>query len=284
MSFTYSTLKQALKDYTQNDEVSFVSNLPMFIRLAEERILKAVDLNVFEKNATGNMTASNQYLACPDDFLASNSLLLTNSSNDEFLQFKELEFVMSYNPNASTTGTPKYYAQFDVDNFILAPTPDSNYAVEMSYFYRPTSLTDSKFTLTLTSVVGTFTTSDTITGGTSGEASDVSAVPSSTTLTVGIPSGDFTVGETITGSSSGATGVISSIGSDSTLSWVSENGELALLYAALIECYTYMKGEQDVMNMYNSRFAEALARLKNLGEAKEVTDEYLSGSLRKART
>ena len=122
MSFTYSTLKQALKDYTQNDETSFVSNLPMFIRLAEERILKAVQLNFFEKNASGTMTASNKFLACPLDFLASNSLALTNNSNFEFLEFKELEFVQSYNPNPATTGTPKYYAQFDVDNFILAPT------------------------------------------------------------------------------------------------------------------------------------------------------------------
>ena len=271
MSFTYSTLKSALKDYTQNDETSFVSNLPLFIRLAE-------------KNASGNMSASNQFLACPSDFLASNSLTITNSSNFEYLQFKELEFVQSYNPNSATTGTPKYYAQFDVDHFLIAPTPDSGYTVNLSYFYRPTSLTQSLFQLTLTSVSGTFTTSDTITGGTSGETSDVSAVPSSTLLTVQIPSGDFTVGETITGSSSGATGTLSSIGLDSTISWISENGELALLYGGLIECYTYMKGEQDVMNMYNSRFAEALARLKNLGEAKEVTDEYVSGPIRKART
>tara|TARA_R110002020_G_scaffold346742_2_gene560575 strand:+ start:834 stop:1688 length:855 start_codon:yes stop_codon:yes gene_type:complete len=284
MSFTYTTLKEAIKDYTQNDETSFVKNLPLFIKLSEERILKAVQLSVFEKNASGNMTASNQYLACPSDFLASNSLTITNSSNYEFLQFKELEFVQSYNPNPSSTGVPKYYAQFDVDHFILAPTPDAAYTVDMSYFYRPASLTTSLFQLTLTSVSGTFTTSDTITGGTSGETSDVSAVPSSTILTVQIPSGDFTVGETITGSSSGATGTLSSIGTDSTISWISENGELALLYGSLIECYTYMKGEQDLMNMYNSRFAEALARLKNLGEAKEVTDEYVAGPIRKART
>jgi len=284
MSFTYSTLKAALKDYTQNDEVSFVSNLPLFIRLAEERILKAVQLSVFEKNVSGTMTASNQFLTCPSDFLASNSLTITNSSNFEYLQFKELEFVQSYNPNSATTGTPKYYAQFDVDHFLIAPTPDSGYAVNLSYFYRPASLTQSLFQLTLTSVSGTFTTSDSITGGTSGETSNVSAVPSSTLLTVQIPSGDFTVGETITGSSSGATGTLSSIGADVTESWISENGELALLYGGLIECYTYMKGEQEVMNIYNSRFAEALARLKNLGEAKEVTDEYVSGPIRKART
>jgi hypothetical protein len=284
MSFTYSTLKQALQDYTQNDEASFVRNMPLFIRLAEERILKAVQLSVFEKNASGTMTANNQFLTCPSDFLASNSLTITNSSNFEYLQFKELEFVQSYNPNSATTGVPKYYAQFDVDHFLIAPTPDSGYTVNLSYFYRPTSLTQSLFQLTLTSVTGTFTTSDTITGGTSSETATVSEVNSSTLLTTTIPSGDFTVGETITGSSSGATGTLASIGADATESWISENGELTLLYGSLIECYIYMKGEQDVMTMYNSRFAEALARLKNLGEAKEVTDEYLSGSVRKART
>ena len=88
MSFTYTTLKQALKDYTQNDEVSFVSNLPMFIRLAEERVLKAVELNFFEKNASGTMTASNQYLACPVDFLASNSLSLSIIATLSFYNLK----------------------------------------------------------------------------------------------------------------------------------------------------------------------------------------------------
>jgi len=284
MSFTYTTLKAALKDYTQNDETSFVSNLPLFIRLAEERILKSVQLSVFEKNASGTMTANNQFLTAPSDFLSANSLTVTNSNNFEYLHFKETEFVRSYNPNPATTGTPKYYGLFDVDNFLIAPTPDSGYTVNLSYFYRPTSLTQSLFQVSLNSITGTFTTSDTITGSSSGETATVSALPSSTVLTTTIPSGDFTVGETITGSSSGATGTLVSAGSDITESWISENGELALLYGSLVECYTYMKGEQDVMAMYNSRFAESLARLKNLGEAKQITDEFTSGPLTKART
>ena len=161
------------------------------------------------------MTSSNQYLAVPSDFLAPFSLNLTNSSSVEYLQFKELEFIQSFNPNSSTTGTPRYYAQFDIDNFILSPTPDSGYTTTLSYFYRPTSIT--------------------------------SGVESGTT-------------------------------------WLSENAEIALLYASLIECYTYMKGEQDVMQMYNVRLGESLQRLKNLGEAQEVTDEYTLGQIRKAKT
>jgi hypothetical protein len=215
MSFTYTQLKSALQDYTQNDETSFVNNLPTFIRLAEERILKSVQLNLFQKNVSGSMTSGNQYLAVPTDFLSPFSLSLTNSSSHEYLQFKSLEFVTSYNPNSSTTGTPKYYAQFDIDYFIIAPTPDAAFDVYLSYFYRPASIT---------------------------------------------------------------------AGSDSGTTWLSENAELALLYASLAECYIYMKGEQDVMTMYNTRLGEALSRLKNLGEAQEVSDEYYSGQIRKAKT
>ena len=215
MSFTYATLKSTLQDYTQNDETSFVSNLPTFIRLAEERILKSVQLNIFQKNVSGSMSSSNQYLAVPSDFLAPFSLNITNSSSFEYLQFKSLEFVQTYNPNSSTTGTPKYYAQFDVDYFILAPTPNANFTVNLSYFYRPSSLT---------------------------------------------------------------------AGADSGTTWLSENAEIALLYGSLLESYTYMKGEPDLISLYNSRFLEALGRLKDLGEAKEVSEEYNVGQIRKVKT
>ena len=142
MSFTYDQLKQAIQDYTENDESSFVNNLPVFIRQAEERILKNVQLSLFRKNVSGVMTASNKYLACPSDFLAPFSLSFVDSNSEhQFLQFKDPDFVQSFNPDAATTGNPRFYAVFDVDNFILGPTPDSGYAVELHYFYRPASLT-----------------------------------------------------------------------------------------------------------------------------------------------
>lgn len=215
MSFTYAQLKQAIQDYTENDETSFVNNLPLFIRMAEERILKGVQLNLFQKNQFGTMTSGNEYLASPSDFLAPFSLSIDVSGSKEFLLFKDLDFVQTYTPNATTTGQPKYYAQFDVDNFILAPTPDANYTVDIHYLYRPASIT--------------------------------------------------------TGAEDGTT-------------WLSENAELALLYACLIEAYIYMKGDPNVMQMYNQRFAEALSRLKNLGEAQEVTDEYRTGPVLRQRT
>ena len=141
MSFTYAQLKTAIQDFTENTETSFVANLPVFIRAAEQRIFKLADLEFFRKNATSALTTSDPYLSVPSDYLASFSLSITNDSAKEFLLQKDVNFIQEYNPNAATTGTPKYYAFFDIDNFIVAPTPDSNYAVELHYYYRPASLT-----------------------------------------------------------------------------------------------------------------------------------------------
>jgi len=285
MSFTYTQLKTAIENYTENNETSFISNLPLFIRLTEERILKNVQLSLFRKNVAGAMSASNKFLSVPSDFLAPFSLSFTDSSGDTtFVDFKDPEFVQTYTPNSATTGAPKYYAMYDLDNFILGPTPNSSFASELHYFYRPESLTQSSYTLTLTSVTGTFTANDTITGGTSGESSGVDSVPNTTSLIVVIPSSNYTVGETITASPSGATATVSALGADTTLTWLSENAEMAMLYGSLSEAYLYMKGDPQTMQMYMQRFGEAAGRLKNLGEAQEVTDEYRTGQLIRAKT
>lgn len=215
MSFTYDELKQAIQDYTENTETTFVNNLDIFIKNAEERILKIAQLEVFRKNTSGALTASNQYLALPSDYLAPFSLSITNGSSKEFVLFKDVNFVQSFNPNAATTGVPRYYAQFDIDNFILGPTPDSSYAVELHYFYRPTSLT--------------------------------------------------------AGAGSGTT-------------WLSVNASVALLYGCLIEAYTFMKGEGDLIQNYTQRFTEALSRVKNFGESQEVTDAYRTGLILREKT
>jgi hypothetical protein len=142
MSFTYGQLKQALQDYLETSETTFVNNLPLFIRMSEERILKNVQLSLFRKNATANATIGTQYLASPADFLAPFSLSYMGDNGDKtFAEFKDVSFVQEYTPDPSTTGAPKYYAQFDNDNFILSPTPDDNYVMELHYFYRPASLT-----------------------------------------------------------------------------------------------------------------------------------------------
>jgi hypothetical protein len=215
MSFTYDSLKQAIQDYTENTETTFVNNLDLFIKNTEERILKIAQLEVFRKNASGALTASNKFLAVPSDYLASYSVCITNGSDKEFLLFKDVNFVQSFNPDPATTGVPRYYAQFDVGNFILGPTPNSNYAVDIHYFYRPASLT--------------------------------------------------------AGAGSGTT-------------WLSTNASVALLYGSLIEAYTFMKGEADLVQNYTQRFTEALSRVKNFGESQEVTDAYRTGLILREKT
>jgi len=211
MSFTYAQLKTAIQDYTENTETTFVNNLPVFIRAAEERILKMVQLALFRRNQTATLTASNPYLNAPSDYLAPYSLSYTDGNGDkQFVEFKDVNFVQAFNPDVTDTGAPRFYAQFDLDNFIVGPTPDSNYAVELHYFYRPASLT---------------------------------------------------------------------AGADSGTTWLSENAELSMLYGALVEAYIFMKGEQDVMALYNQRFQESLMGLKMFGEAKEVTQDYRVGQV-----
>jgi len=210
MSFTYDSLKQAIQDYTENSETTFVNNLPIFIRATEERILKNVQLNLFMRNQQGTMTTGNRFLGAPSDFLAPFSLTLTSNSEKEFLEFKDLSYIESFHPNETETGKPRYYAQFDVGNFILAPTPNANYDVEVQYLFRPASLTSGAGTAT---------------------------------------------------------------------SWLSENAEIAILYGSLVEAYTFMKGEPDIMANYDKRFQEAVMGLKMLGEAKETTQEYRAGKV-----
>jgi len=204
MAYTFTTLKTAIQDYTQNTESTFVSQLSRFILNAEERILKECQLDVFRKSSQGSATSGSQYLSKPTDFLSQNSLSVIKSSSKEFLLYKQVTALQDYTPNPATTGTPKYYADWDSDTFLLAPTPDSNYNMDLHYFYRPTSITTS---------------------------------------------------------------------SDGT-SWLGTNAELALLYGSLVEAYTFMKGEADILQVYNGRFQEALQWMKNLGEGLQTRDQY----------
>ncbi len=211
MAFTFTTLKTAIQDYTENTESTFVSQLSRFILNAEERILKECQLDDFRKNVTGSTTQSTKFLTKPTDFLSPFSLSVVNSSDNEFLQYKHTTFIQDYTPDPSTTGVPKYYGDWDENSFILAPTPDDDYTMELHYFYRPQSITAS---------------------------------------------------------------------SDGT-SWLGTNAELCLLYGSLMEAYTFMKGETELLTLYNSRFQESIEWLKNLGEGKQSVDQYRHDVLRK---
>ena len=141
MSFTLATLKSAIQDYADNAETSFVTNLPNFIKASEEKIFKSIDLDIFRKNVTSALTSSDPFLTVPADYLASFSLQITTSGSESYLLQKDVSYLREYTPASSTTGLPKYYARFDQTNFMIAPTPDSNYTIELHYYYRPDSLT-----------------------------------------------------------------------------------------------------------------------------------------------
>ena len=215
MSFTKATLTTAIQDYTDNSETTFVNNIPNFVKAAEEKIFKSVDLDIFRKNVTSAFTSSDAFLSVPTDYLASFSLQITTASSEDFLLQKDVNFIREYTPNSSTTGVPKYYARFDTDNFIVAPTPNSNYTLQLNYYYRPASLT---------------------------------------------------------------------AGADSGTTWISTNAPFALLYGSLVEAYTFMKGEPDVIQNYNGLYGQYLERVKDLGEARENTDGYRSGLPSRPRT
>jgi hypothetical protein len=162
----------------------------------------------FRKNQTGVLSPTNPYLEAPPDFLASYSLAVITNDSYEYLLNKDVNYIRAAYPNPTVEGIPKYYAQFDDNTFILGPTPDVAYTVEMHYFFYPESI---------------------VTAGTT---------------------------------------------------WLGDNFDSALLYGALVEAYTYMKGEADIVAAYNKRYEEAMILAKRLGDGMNRRDAYRSGQVR----
>jgi hypothetical protein len=138
----YTQLVDLVKQYTQNEETSFVANIPVFVQLAEERIYNAVFIPAIRKNQIGTLTPNNKYLTLPGDWLANFSLaVITPVTNAQsFLTDKDVNFIRECYPDPDDSGVPKYYAIFDKNTLILGPTPDSNYQVELHYYYYPESI------------------------------------------------------------------------------------------------------------------------------------------------
>jgi hypothetical protein len=202
-----------------------VTNIPVFVQQAEQRIYNSVQFPSIRKNVTGVTTVNNKYLQCPLDFLAAYSMAIIKADGTyEYLLNKDVNFIRQAYPLPTDTATPKYYALFgpavsgstisDELSFILGPTPDTSYSVELHYYFYP---------------------------------------------------------ESITVAADGQT-------------WLGDNFDTVLLYASLVEAYTYMKGEVDMMGMYNQKFIEALALAKRLGDGMERQDAYRSGQFRQVVT
>jgi hypothetical protein len=148
----YTQLKQAIQDYTENYEATFVANIPNFVRQNEERVYRSVMIPELRKNVTGTLTAGNKYLARPSDFLSVFSIAVIDADGAyNYLIDKDVNFMREAYPTPSTSGLPKYYGQFNGDaasssfgNFILGPTPDQSYAAELHYYYDPPSIVDTE--------------------------------------------------------------------------------------------------------------------------------------------
>ena len=190
----------------------------MFTKQTEQRIYNSVQLANLRKNQTGVLTANNKYLSCPDDFLSTYSLAVVDASgNYSYPLNKDVNFIREAYPNPTSTGLPKHYAIFGPQSsvvtelsFILGPTPDTTYTVELHYYYYPESI---------------------VTAGTT---------------------------------------------------WLGDNFDSALLNGALVEAIRFMKGEQDLVALYQNMYVQSIALLKNLGDGKQRMDAYRDGQVRTA--
>lgn len=215
----YSQLFETIKGYVENDfpdqqwtdtagtgtvTLTQKEQVDTFIRQAEQRIYNSVQLPVERVNVIGNTTTGNKYLNFPNGWLADFSLAVIDpvTQAQTYLLQKDVEFIREAFPVPTATGTPTHYAIFNNSTFILGPTPDDDYDMEMHYYAYPTSIVDA----------GT--------------------------------------------------------------SWLGDNFDSVLLYGSLLEAYTFMKGEADVIQNYNARYTDAMMQLKQLGEGKDRQDTY----------
>jgi hypothetical protein len=228
---TYNELIAAIQSYTENtfpdtyiasgSAVSSTTQLNTFIKQAEQRIYNSVQFPSLRRNVTGSTSTNNKYLSCPGDFLSVYSMAVIDATGSyEYLLNKDVNFIRQAYPQPTDTAIPKYYALFGPTvsgttitnelSFILGPTPDAVYSVELHYYYYP---------------------------------------------------------ESITTASSGQT-------------WLGDNFDSVLLYGSLVEAYTFMKGETDMVALYDGKYKEALALAKRLGDGLERSDAYRSGQAR----
>lgn len=210
----YAELKTSISSICENPFTD--AELALFVTQAEQKIYNAVQIQNLRKNVTGVLSANNKYLATPNDFLSVYSMAVIKANGEyEYLLNKDVNFIRQAYPSPTDTGVPKYYAIFGPNSnddteltFILGPTPDQAYNVELHYFYYPESI--------------------------------------------------VTAGE----------------------SWLGENFDSALLNGSLVEAIRFLKGEQDMVALYDKMFNESLALLKQLGDGKQRSDAYRSGQVR----
>ena len=207
---TYDELVTNLRNYTEVDANVFSTPvINTFITMAENRILRDIDLDVFKLEAAGNMTSGNKFLTAPSDILTHRYMMITSGTNQIFLDFRDTSFMKEYWPNGATTGIPKYYSVWDQNTFYVAPTPNANFSVELGYIYRPAQLSP--------------------------------ATPTT---------------------------------------WISTNAPEALLYACLIQAYSYTKGPLEMLQYFENSYKQAVQGLGIEQQGRRRRDEYRDGMTR----
>ena len=151
----YAELVAAIEAYAENYDSAvggFVENIPVFVKQAEQRIYNTVQIPSLRKNVTGTLTAGNKYLSAPTDYLSTYSMAIIENAGQatetyNYLLNKDVNFIREAYPTSTDTGVPYYYALFGPQysypnelSFILGPTPNDNYSVELHYFYYPESI------------------------------------------------------------------------------------------------------------------------------------------------
>ena len=300
----YAELWQTIQDYTQNYETDFVANIPVFVTQAEERVYNTVQLPPLRKNVTGTSQPNSPYLTCPTDFLSVFSMAVIDATGTyEFLLNKDVNFLRAAYPSPTDTGTPKYYALFGPEvlnqgttnelSFMLAPTPDDQYSIELHYYYYPVSIVQGIIRLLGSITGGSGYTNGSyyrvpLLGGTgSGASADIIVSGGSITAVTLRSGGSFytvadslTASTTILGAGSGFVVPVQTLINADGSSWLGDNYSPALLYGSLVEAYIFMKGEQDMMTYYETKFKEALGQLNRLGTGLERGDAYRDGQAR----
>lgn len=321
---TYDELFASIQSYTENtfpetylangSAVSPTTQINTFILQAEQRIYNSVQFPSLRKNVTGAISVNNKYLSAPEDFLAVYSMAVVSGVTDndintgtyEFLLNKDVNFIRQAYPSPNDTGLPRYYALFGptvsgaaISNelsFILGPTPDASYKVELHYYYYPVSIIRAQISSLGTITGGSGYINGTyfdipLTGGTGQGAVATITIAGNKVSTVTITSAgcQYIIGDTLSAATSniGGAGVgfsvpVASILNASGTSWLGDNFDSVLLYGCLVEAYTFMKGEQDLITLYDTKYKEALALAKRLGDGMERTDAYRTGQYRQA--
>jgi hypothetical protein len=304
---TYDELVTTVQDYCENTFPTVDMNA--MIRQAEQRIYNTVQLANLRKNMVGQLTNGNQYLSAPSDFLSTYSLAVIKANGDYvYLINKDVNFIREAYPASSATGIPKHYAIFGPVygqetelSFILGPTPNtallsSPNSAELHFYYYPESIIQGAL-----GTLGAITAGSSYTNGTYTNVALTNVTGSGTTATANIVvSGNvvtsvtinnrgckYVVGNSLSalaadigGTGSGFAIAVSTVGNAAGTTWLGDNFDSALLNGTMMEAITYMKGEKDMVDLYQNRYIQAIASLKNLGDGKQRMDAYRDGQVR----